>query len=78
VCGSSLTLWGLGFREGAGTIALDPTFGSFTSSELVSLVKVFRLFELEWIVFVFREWTQLGQCTTFYQLVGERICDVLL
>ncbi len=39
---------------GTGTIALDPTFGSFyltrttfTSGEPVSLVKVFRLFRLE-------------------------------
>jgi len=30
------------------SIALDPTFGSFTLLELVSLVKVFRL---EWIFF---------------------------
>ncbi len=30
-----------------GTIALDPTFGSFTLLELVSLVKVFRVFRLE-------------------------------
>jgi hypothetical protein len=41
---------------GTGTIALDPTFGSFTLleadltlGELVSLVKVFRVFRLEWI-----------------------------
>jgi hypothetical protein len=45
---------------GTGTIALDPTFGSFillepvSLGELVSLVKVFRLFRLEWIVMVFR------------------------
>jgi hypothetical protein len=41
---------------GTGTIALDLTFGSFTLlepdltlGELVSLVKVFRVFRLEWI-----------------------------
>jgi hypothetical protein len=46
---------------GAGTITLDPTFGhvyltrtSFTLDELVSLLKVFRLFKLEQIVLVFR------------------------
>jgi hypothetical protein len=33
------------------SIALDPTFGSFTLLKLVSLVKVFRLFRLEWIFF---------------------------
>jgi hypothetical protein len=49
---------------GTETIALDPTFErfyliktSFTSDELVSWVKVFRLFRLEWIVLVFRVWT---------------------
>jgi hypothetical protein len=37
--------WGQGL-----SIALDPTFGSFTLLESwVSLVKVFRLFRLEWI-----------------------------
>jgi hypothetical protein len=42
-----------------GTIALDPTSGTvFTLGEPVSLVKVFRLFRLEWIVLVFRVWTQ--------------------
>jgi hypothetical protein len=49
---------------GTGTIALDPTFGSFTLLEPVSpgeavlLVKVFRMFILEWIVLVLRLWTQ--------------------
>jgi hypothetical protein len=50
---------------GAGTIALDPTFGSFTLirtsftlGEPVSLVKVFKLFRLEHIVLVFGVWTQ--------------------
>jgi hypothetical protein len=31
---------------------------SFTLGELVFLVKVFRLFTLEWIFLVFRVWTQ--------------------
>ncbi len=31
---------------------------NFTLGELVSLVKVFRLFRLEWIFLVFRVWTQ--------------------
>jgi hypothetical protein len=31
---------------------------SFTSGKPVSLMKVFRLFRLEWIVLVFRVWTQ--------------------
>jgi len=31
---------------------------SFTLGELVSLVKVFRLFKLEHIVLVFKVWTQ--------------------
>jgi hypothetical protein len=51
---------------GTGTMALDPTFGSFyldrisfTLGESVSLVKVFRLFRLERIVLVvFSVWTQ--------------------
>jgi len=57
------------FKLGHGTMALDPTFGSFTLLEpvstsfrlgelVVSLVKVLRLFRLEWIVLVFRVWTQ--------------------
>jgi hypothetical protein len=51
---------------GPGTIALDPTFESFTLlepvfftlGEPVSLVKVFRPFRLERIVLVFTVWTQ--------------------
>ncbi len=48
--------WFLG--PGTGTITLDPTFGSFSLLESVFildepifLVKVFRLFRLEWICF---------------------------
>jgi hypothetical protein len=37
---------------GPGTITLHPSFGSFILLELVSLVKVFRLFRLEWILVV--------------------------
>ncbi len=60
MCGSSLTLWGLGFRQGLlhwiQLLEVLPYYRiSVTLSELVSLVKVFRLFELEWIVLVFRE-----------------------
>jgi hypothetical protein len=43
---------------GTGTIALDSTFGSFTLLEPVSLVKMFRLFRLDQIFWVFRVWTQ--------------------
>jgi hypothetical protein len=55
-----------------GTIAFDPSFESFTLSELVSLVKVFslRLFRLEWIFLAFRVWTQQVKCPTSYLLVG--------
>ncbi len=38
-------------------IMLDLTFGSFTLLELVSLVKVFRLFKQKQIVLVFKVWT---------------------
>jgi len=52
------------------TITFNPSFGSFTLLELVSLVKVFfRLFRLEWIFFLlFRVWTQQVKCTTSYLL----------
>ncbi len=76
-CKTTLFLLGLA-PVGAGTIALDPTFGSFylitislTSGERVSLMKVFRLFRLEWIVLVFRVWMDtVGTCTTSYLLAG--------
>jgi hypothetical protein len=53
------------------TIAFDPSFGSFTLSELVSLVKVF-LDSLDWngLFLVFRVWTQQVKCTTSYLLAG--------
>ncbi len=44
--------------QGTGTITLAPTFGSFTLLEPVSLVKLFTLFILEWILLVFRVWTE--------------------
>jgi hypothetical protein len=49
---------------GTGTMAFEPTFGSFTVLELVShgepvsLVKVFRLFRSEQIFWVFKMWTK--------------------
>ncbi len=67
---------------GTGTIPFDPTFGSFTLlepvfilGELVSLMKVFRMFRLEWILVVFRVWTQWVdvQHLTYWQ--GQRVCD---
>jgi len=42
----------------------------FTWGELVSWVKVFRLFRLELIFLVFRVWTQYGRCTTSCLLAG--------
>ncbi len=62
-----------------GTITLDPTFESFTLlrtnftlGEPVSLVKVFRVFRLEWIfVSVLKSVdTVVGRCTTSYLLAG--------
>jgi hypothetical protein len=48
----------------------------FTVVEPVSLVKVFGVFRLEWIVLVFR----VGRCTTSYLLAGPEClwCLVLL
>jgi len=63
---------------GAGTIAFDPTFGSFTLlktgftlGEPVSLVKVFRLFILEQIFFGVLSVDTVGKCTTTYLLAGS-------
>jgi len=55
---------------GAGTIALDPTFGSFTLLEPVFLVKVFRLLRLEQIFFGLQNVDTVGRCTTSYLLAG--------
>jgi hypothetical protein len=63
---------------GTGTIALDPTFGSFTLlGESDSLVKVFRLFRLEWIFLVFRVWTQYVDVQHLIYWHGQRVCDAL-
>ncbi len=43
---------------------------NFTFGELVSLVKVFRLFRLEWIFFVVQSVDIVGRCTTSYLLAG--------
>ncbi len=46
------------YRLGSNFGKFYVTRTSFTLGELVSLVKVFRLFRLEGIVLVFRVWTQ--------------------
>jgi hypothetical protein len=48
---------------------------SFTLGEPVALVKVFRLFRLEWIVLVFTVWTQYVD-VQYWQ--GQHVCDALL
>jgi hypothetical protein len=64
------------------TFTFDPTFGSFylirisfTLAELVSLVKVFRSFELEQMFvgvseLVFQSVDTVDRCTTSYLLAG--------
>ncbi len=42
----------------------------FTLVELVSLVKVFSLFRLEWIFWGVQSVDTVGRCTTSYLLVG--------
>jgi hypothetical protein len=77
------TTWELGEPHGniIRTIALDYPIGSnfwkfylirtsFTLNELVSLVKVFRLFRLERIFLVSRVLNAVGRCTTSYLLAG--------
>ncbi len=60
-------------------IMLDPTFGSFTLLELVSLVKVFRPFRLERICFwVFRVCTRWVDVQHLIYWQGECVCDALL
>ncbi len=55
---------------GTGTIIFNPTFGSFTLLEPVSYwVKVFRLFQLEWISGV-QSVDTVGRCTASYLLAG--------
>jgi hypothetical protein len=58
-----------------GTIAFDPTFGSFTLLELVSpnvvsMVKVFKLFRLERMFFGVQSVDIVGRCTASYLLAG--------
>jgi hypothetical protein len=55
---------------GAGTIAFDPTFGSFTLLKPVSLVKMFRLFKLEQMFFGVQSVDTVGRCTASYLLAG--------
>jgi len=55
---------------GTGTIALDPTFESFIVLELVSLMKVFKLFKLERSLFGVESVDTVGRCTTSYLLAG--------
>jgi len=67
------TLWALHLLgpapTGKETIAFDPTFGSFTLlSEPVHLLKMFRLFKLEQMFFLFQD--TIGSCTTSYLLAG--------
>jgi hypothetical protein len=60
---------------------LNPTFGSFyvirigfTLRELVSLVKAFRLLELEWILCLFvgvQSVDIVGRCTTILLFIGQ-------
>jgi hypothetical protein len=51
---------------------------NLTLLELVSLVKsVFKLFKLEWIVLVFRVWTQYVDVQHLMYWQGQRVCDAL-
>ncbi len=51
---------------------------SFTLGEPVSLVKVFiRLFRSEWIVLVFRVWTQYVDVQHLIYWQGQCVCDAL-
>jgi hypothetical protein len=62
---------------GTCTMALDPTYGSFTLLEPVSLVKVFRLFRSERIFLVFKEWTQYFDAQHLIYWQGQHVCDAL-
>jgi hypothetical protein len=48
-----------------------------TLRELVFLVKVFRLFRLEWIFLVFRVWTHLIDVQHLIYWQGQWVCDAL-
>jgi uncharacterized protein YybS (DUF2232 family) len=50
---------------------------SFILDELVSLVKVFRLFRLAWIVLMFRLWTQEIDVQHLIYWQGQCVCDAL-
>jgi hypothetical protein len=50
---------------------------SFTLSEPVFLVEVFRLFRLEQIVLMFRVWTQQVDVQHFIYWQGQHVCDAL-
>ncbi len=50
---------------------------SFTLGELISLVKVFRLFRLERNFWVFRMWTQQVDVQHFIYWQGQCVCDAL-
>ncbi len=50
---------------------------SFTLGEVVSLVKVIGLFRLEWIVLVFRVWTQYADVQHLIYWQGQHVCDAL-
>jgi hypothetical protein len=53
----------------------------FILDEPVFLVKVFRLFRLEWIFFGVQSVDTVGRCTTLYRLAGrqgQHVCDGLL
>jgi hypothetical protein len=59
--------------------ALDPTFGSFTLLELVSpnvvsMVKVFKLFRLERMFFGVQSVDIVGRCTTSSYLSTGPAC----
>jgi hypothetical protein len=65
------------FSWALGTIALDPTFGSFTLLKSVSHLlnwflwwKEFKLFRLEWIFFGVQSVDTVSRCTTSYLLAG--------
>jgi hypothetical protein len=78
---SSLKLfyWVLPSQAGTETIALHPTFGSFTLLEPVSLVKVFRLFRLERIFLCVQSVDIIlvdVQHLIYWQ--GQRVCDAFV
>jgi hypothetical protein len=75
--------WALPPTRTGTTIALDPTFGSFTLLKPVSQYvnqflfwwKCFRLFRLEWILLVFRLLIDTGvRCTTSSYLLAGPVC----